>query len=203
MFNDKDSHFNLPQKNNSSEEDRLECSHCTVPLPKNFRQKIEWVAGQEIKKRPLCNACSNRDRALLIASLDCMRLYGGMITLHEVTDIYSNIHRAKQMFLDPFAKVRQRYTGRDGLNIRDLQAWVHEGILKISNDSKLSVQYSKFREELLEQEAMGAQESEEAEPDKFPTQTKVDALNNFLSRLRDGGGAATGKYRWQASKNKL
>ncbi len=187
----------IPQ--DSQYEDQHSCSHCGIPLKKYKKPSIQFINGREIKKRPLCVLCEKRDRDLLLATNDCIRLYGSMISLYEVFDLYEDTKRAKKMHFDPFAKVRDVYQGREKLTIEDIEGWVEEGIIELSKDKKLTARASEAREK-IEQE-IEKQDIPEEDKIETPNKVKENFDPNTLSRLREEGGASVGKHRWSLRKN--
>lgn len=193
------------EKLNQTSDDSNRCDHCGVTLPVHYRQRIDWIEGRQIKRRPLCSTCAKRDRELLMAVLECVRLYGGMVTLLEVVDLYGDNDQAKAMFFDPFLKVRKQFIGEDGLKVKDLDAWIKEGIFEMTGNEKISVQSSPFRKELLTKEEKDKNISYSPNAQDFINGAKKSTIPNFsgsLSRKREAGGASIGKHRWQETRNK-
>ncbi len=179
----------------------LRCERCQVPIKPTFKNSKHFFNGREIQKRSLCPLCEKRDRELLLAVNDCIRLYGSMVTLYEIMDLYGDLNRAKQLHFDPFSVVRVMYQGEDQLTIQDIEAWIEEGILEMSKGKKLSVRASEAREEIQRQVEI-QDELEEEDEDFAPLQVAEQITRSLnQSRLREGGGASMGWHRWVNRQN--
>jgi len=172
------------------------CARCGIPVRVVNKNAKYIFNGREIKKRPLCGLCSKRDRELLLAVHDCMRLYGSMVTLYEIMDLYGDYERAKKLHFDPFSSVRVFYTGKDELSIRDVEAWVDEGIFEMSEEKKLTVRASEAREEIQRHFEIQQELEEKDENLVSPQENGSGDKTAKLSRLRDEGGASVGMHRW-------
>ncbi len=77
-----------------------------------------------------CNECRERDFYLLCKVKDCIRLMGGMITLHNLINLYDNEEVYKNLKKDPFREAREIYKGENRLQLKDIHKWIEEGLLR-------------------------------------------------------------------------
>jgi hypothetical protein len=133
---------------------------------------------------------------------NCIRLYGNMITIQDVYEIYSDEAKAKKLFFDPFGKVREIYNGVESLTLKDFDRWVTTGVFNKSANGKLSDSAVEAREKIeihldKKNELSASQKTAKA---KEPDFSDEDATH--LSRRLRSGGASTGYRRWKASHDK-
>ncbi len=176
------------------------CFRCQMPLKKNKNNRLNWFTEQRYKKKLFCPACEKRDRFLLAHVNVCIRLYGGMISLHDIIDLYDNQERIEKLYFDPFADVRGLYKGRDKLCIHDIHGWVEDGAIFKTWNSKLTNSAVKAREEIQLQQKLLEERKKAVEKICVDVDGAEEDEKESLSRLRESGGASMGKHRWIAGR---
>lgn len=180
-------------KKSKPEPTKVHCKRCGLPVKQN-KKKLNYAHKTIEYTTNLCHWCEKRDKELILAINNCIRLYGNMITVNEITDLFSNPKLVKALAFDPFAQARQDYRNKEALTLDDFDRWIAEGIFEASEDNRLSATAQKAREEI--EEKIKAHEEYQIPPNPTPSNSDSDDAALRLSRRMEKGGASTGKERW-------
>jgi len=176
------------------------CRHCGIPFSVIRNARKLQLLREGIIKRALCAPCEERDRELLTAVNQCLRVLGGACTVAEVVGIYSDEKLGRSLFKDPFAKVRVRYKGKDALTIQDIDGWIEEGVIQFDEHGQIKPKAKGFLHDLeLRQRVREARDDmvdKQKPKDTFPD----EGGTVFVSRRSKKGGAAVGAEYWETVK---
>lgn len=146
----------------------------------------------------MCRKCARRDQMMIFAVNSCMRLFGDMVTINEIYEVYSNERFYTRLNFDPFHIARVEYKGKEALSMKDFDRWFEAGIFEQSEDGILSKKAEKERRNIQQQIKKNGSEKEKTEPETEEPAKKPS--NGALTRLVRKGGAAKGKERWEIEK---
>ncbi|HOE11563.1 MAG TPA: hypothetical protein PLQ35_11935 [bacterium] len=190
-----------PQAAAVTESNRFVCRHCGIPFAVIRNARKLQLLREGIIKRPLCAPCQERDRELLTAVNQCLRVLGGACTVAEVVGIYSDETLARSLFKDPFVKVRARYNGKETLTVQDIEGWIEEGVIQFDEHGQIKPKPKGFLHDLeLRQQVREAREEmidKQKPKDTFPD----EGGTVFVSRRSKKGGASIGAEYWETLKD--
>jgi len=178
---------------------KLTCAYCDVPIDPNWFRQNQRV--QAIKSRHvMCNNHQMRDKLLVAAVLDCLRLLDKKCEILEVIGLFSDVEKAKKVIedpksavqknhrgaKDPFRNVRHKYNDKEPLSPEDIDRWIEDGIISLNEDGTVSDPNAQLLNELnLRQEVRTLQQQ------KSPQATRksgmAQARNSTLAKSRSKG----------------
>lgn len=182
---------------------RFVCWRCEVPFTVTRNAKKLKLLREGVIKRPLCPSCDTRDNDLAAGVTHCLRVLGGSCQVSDVVGVYSDEKRAKTLFQDPFATLRQKYQGRDALCLQDIEGWIWDGTLRFDEKGHLAKPSESFIKQLKFREQVREIRNEIHEQLKPKPKVESDAgKESGLSRRKEDGGASIGAHYWDAMKEK-
>lgn len=174
------------------------CARCNSPLRPHLQTGLQWRGELEGNEESFCPSCDKRDKYLLLQARGCIRMFGGMLGIHEMLDLYEDREKAGRLYHDPFEKAREMYRGRDTLSVSDIERWIQRGLIDKTKDERLSLSAQNAREEIKKyQKAQSVMREIHTDAEGKRPESEDKGLP---VRIREDGGASTGKHRWMAMK---
>ncbi len=190
------SNFNLDKEKKPQIET---CIRCEFPINKTRSHFTHVTSNQNDElNQKLCKRCSKRDNDFFFAINNCIRLYGHLITIFEIFELYSNKNVYKKLYFDPFRYARAEHDRDDPLKMKDFDRWIEFGIFEKSKNNTLTIKAQEEREKIKNQ--INEKADHDIPKSKGNESNGSDSLNRYISRLKKEGGAAKGKERWKKTK---
>lgn len=180
--------------------DETLCVRCGAAIKRDAVEDFTRLAQGKTVGRELCGLCEQRDHFIFLHVRKCIHLYRGCITLDEMMELYHDEDDGLNLHFDPFQGVRMRYHGKEGLEMSDISRWFRKGLLANTVEGRLLLRGETFipwrRKDKNDPDSPAA----DSNGKRARTKRRRVYSRDSVSRLRDNGGASTGRHRLERIK---